>query len=95
MHFVKFHPEVASCLLSGGKRKYAPGQQKVREHGSGALRKWQTKMWKWCKLGKRKKKKHKKHKKGQKGNEEKWKEKEEEKEKERRRGLSNYEATES
>ena len=24
MHFVKFHPEVASCLLSGGKRKYAP-----------------------------------------------------------------------
>ena len=24
MHFVKFHPEVASCLLSWGKRKYAP-----------------------------------------------------------------------
>ena len=24
MHFVKFHPEVASCLLSRGKRKYAP-----------------------------------------------------------------------
>ena len=24
MHFVKFLPEVASCLLSGGKRKYAP-----------------------------------------------------------------------
>ena len=24
MHFVKFHPEVASCLLSSGKRKYAP-----------------------------------------------------------------------
>ena len=24
MHFVKFHPEVASCLLSEGKRKYAP-----------------------------------------------------------------------
>ena len=24
MHFVKFHPEVASCLLSGGKRKCAP-----------------------------------------------------------------------
>ena len=23
MHFVKFHPEVASCLLSRGKRKYA------------------------------------------------------------------------
>ena len=23
-HFVKFHPEVASCLLSRGKRKYAP-----------------------------------------------------------------------
>ena len=24
MHFVKFHPEVASCLLSRGKRRYAP-----------------------------------------------------------------------
>ena len=24
MHFVKFHPEVASCLLCRGKRKYAP-----------------------------------------------------------------------
>ena len=24
MHFVKFHPQVASCLLSWGKRKYAP-----------------------------------------------------------------------
>ena len=24
MHFVKFHPEVASCFLSRGKRKYAP-----------------------------------------------------------------------
>ena len=24
MHFVKFHPEVASCLLFRGKRKYAP-----------------------------------------------------------------------
>ena len=24
MHFVKFHSEVASCLLSRGKRKYAP-----------------------------------------------------------------------
>ena len=24
MHFVKFHPEVASCLLSRGKRKYLP-----------------------------------------------------------------------
>ena len=24
MHFVKFHPEVASSLLSRGKRKYAP-----------------------------------------------------------------------
>ena len=24
MHFVKFHPEVASCLLSRGTRKYAP-----------------------------------------------------------------------
>ena len=33
------------------------GQQKVREHGSGALRKWQTKLRKWCKLGKEKKRK--------------------------------------
>ena len=24
MHFVKFHPDVASCLLSRGKGKYAP-----------------------------------------------------------------------
>ena len=24
MHFVKFHPEVASCLLPRGKRKYVP-----------------------------------------------------------------------
>ena len=24
MHFVKFHPELASCLLSRGKSKYAP-----------------------------------------------------------------------
>ena len=24
MHFVKFHPKVASCFLSRGKRKYAP-----------------------------------------------------------------------
>ena len=24
MHFAKLHPEVASCLLSRGKRKYAP-----------------------------------------------------------------------
>ena len=24
MHFIKFHPEVVSCLLSRGKRKYAP-----------------------------------------------------------------------
>ena len=24
IHFVTFHPEVASCLLSRGKRKYAP-----------------------------------------------------------------------
>ena len=24
MHFVKFHPEVASCILSRGNRKYAP-----------------------------------------------------------------------
>ena len=24
MHFVKFHPEIASCLFSRGKRKYVP-----------------------------------------------------------------------
>ena len=24
MHFVKFHPEIASCLLSRGKRMYVP-----------------------------------------------------------------------
>ena len=24
MHFMKFHPGVVSCLLSKGKRKYAP-----------------------------------------------------------------------
>ena len=24
MHFMKFHPGIASCLLSRGKRKYAP-----------------------------------------------------------------------
>ena len=24
MHFVKFHPEISSCLLSRGERKYAP-----------------------------------------------------------------------
>ena len=24
VHFVKFHPKAASCLLSSGKRKYAP-----------------------------------------------------------------------
>ena len=24
MHFVEFHPKVASCLLSSGKRKYVP-----------------------------------------------------------------------
>ena len=24
IHFVKFHPEVASCLLSRGKRMYVP-----------------------------------------------------------------------
>ena len=32
------------------------GQQKVREHGSGALRKWQTNLRKWCLWGKKKKK---------------------------------------
>ena len=50
---------------------WEPGQQKVREHGSGALRKWQTKLRKWCKLGKKEKEKEKKKKeKRQKGNEE-------------------------
>ena len=29
MHFVKFHPEVASCLLSRGKRKYAPLEMRL------------------------------------------------------------------
>ena len=61
------------------------GQQKVRERGSDALRKWQTKLRKWCKLGKRKKKEENKEKKGQMGNEEKkWKEKEEEEGKKRK-----------
>ena len=46
----------APYLLPFPKRWYHTGQQKVREHGSGALRKWQTKVRKWCKLGKGKKK---------------------------------------
>ena len=29
MHFVKFHPVVASCLLSRGKRKYAPLEMRL------------------------------------------------------------------
>ena len=29
IHFVKFHPEVASCLLSRGKRKYAPLEMRL------------------------------------------------------------------
>ena len=30
VHFVKFHPEVASCLLSRGKRKYCtPGDEAI------------------------------------------------------------------
>ena len=30
MHFVKFHPEVASCLLSRDKRKYCtPGDEAI------------------------------------------------------------------
>ena len=78
--------------INGALSAYSyTGQQKVREHGSDAPRKWQTKMRKWCKLGKRGKKKEKekenKEKKRQKENEEKLKEKEEEKENERRRGL--------
>ena len=33
MRFVKFHPEVASCLLSRGKRKYAPlGMRLLRKY---------------------------------------------------------------
>ena len=61
------------------------GQQKVREHGSGALRKWQTKLRKWYKVGKRKKKENKKRKKGRKRSKEKrGKEKEEEEVKKRK-----------
>ncbi len=69
--------------------KLPSGQQKVREHGSGALRKWQTKLRKWCKLGKKKSRKGKK--KGQKGNKEKkrkGKRRGRGKEKERWRGLN-------
>ena len=29
MHFVKFHPEVASCLLSRGKKVCTPGDEAV------------------------------------------------------------------
>ena len=35
----------------------------MREHGSGALRKWQTKLRKWCKLGKEKKEENRERKK--------------------------------
>ena len=76
------------------------GQQKVREHGSGALRKWQTKLRKWCKLGKEKKRKIRKEKRtnGKWGNENEMKGKRRGrgKEKERRRGqniLKNYRVT--
>ena len=56
---------------------YLPGQQKVREHGSGALRKWQTKLRK-IQIRKKEKKEKKKRNKGQKRSEEKrGKEKEE------------------
>ena len=68
-------------------RGFKPGQQKVREHGSGALRKWQTKLRKWRNLGKEKKEENKERKKGQMGNEDKdvrWKEKEEEEGKKRK-----------
>ena len=29
IHYVKFHPEIASCLLSRGKRKYAPLEMRL------------------------------------------------------------------
>ena len=67
------------------------GQQKVREHGSGALRKWQTKLRKWCKLGKKKKtEENKERKREQRGKREKEERKRRGigKEKERRRGQS-------
>ena len=67
-----------------------PGQQKVREHGSGALRKWQTKLRKWCQFGKKNKKTKRKTRK-----ENKWemrrkneRKKKRGKEKERRRGQN-------
>ena len=66
------------------------GQQKVREHGSGALRKWQTKLRKWCKLRKRKKKGKAKRGKGKWRKERKGKRRGRGKEKERRRGLNKY-----
>ena len=47
----------------------------MREHGSDALRKWQTKLRKWCKLGKKRRK--------ERGNEQKRGKKEEEEGKKR------------
>ena len=43
------------------------GQQKVREQGSGALIKWQTKLRKRCKLGKRNRKRKIRKEKGERG----------------------------
>ena len=54
--FTLFEASLTQCI------GMEAGQQKLGEHGSGALRKWQTKLRKWCKLGE----KNKKRKKGQK-----------------------------
>ena len=53
-------------LMGEMNQNIVPGQQKVQEHGSGALRKWQIKLRKWCKLKKKKKKKKKERKLGKK-----------------------------
>ena len=75
----------------GSNMVISSGQQKVREHGSAALRKWQTKLRKWCKLAikkkKRKRRKEKKRTKGKWGKQRKGKRRGRGKEKERRRGL--------
>ena len=71
-----------------------PGQQKVREHGSGALRKWQTKLRKWCKLGKGKKKRKVREKETNGKWEKRRKKKEEEgKKRKRQRGQNYYRVT--
>ena len=88
------HHKLAGHLWGSGWM-YVPGQQKVWEHGNGALRKWQTKLRKWCKLGKKENKKKKKG--GNNGNEEKrGREKEEAEEKRKMKGLNihkNYKVT--